>query len=178
MKSVRAQFWSFDIMFAIVVFMVAITILTYVWLTLSSQFSNSYTDGINLMQSQLQGLGSGLLMPGSPSDWSSIVNLSDPTTWSNVSIGFGSGNGTLSYQKIMTFLAMSNSNYQDSKTPLGVGYDYYIIINSTGSNLVFGKNPSSHNAYSTQVLTEPVIVSGNPATLTIEIWTNTTFGIA
>ena len=178
MKFVRAQFWSFDIMFAIVVFMAAMTILAFVWLALSSQFSSSYANGINIMQAQLQNLGSGLLTPGSPSDWDSLVNLSDTSTWNNVSVGFGASNGTLSSSKILTFYAMSNYDYQETKAPLGVGFDYYLLFNGSDYSLAIGRNPSSNNAYSIQVLTEPVIIDGAPAKLTIEIWTNTTFGIS
>lgn len=174
----RAQFWSFDIMFAIVIFVVSITILTYVWLTLSSQFSLSYGNGINLMQSQLQEMGSGLLLPGSPSNWDSIVNLSSTATWGNISVGFGSLSGTgLSYSKILAFAAMSNYNYQETKAPLGVGYDYYLVINGSDYSLVIGKNPLINNAYAIQTLTEPVLINGVPAQMTIDIWTNTSFGI-
>ncbi len=177
MSYMKAQFWSFDIMFAIVVFLVAITILTYVWLTMSSQFSASYTNGINLMQLQLQRLGTGLLLQGSPPNWNSLVNLSNTSGWINVSVGFGSGNASLSAQKILTFDAMSNTNYQEAKTPLGIGYDYYILLNASGFGLAIGRNPSGNNAYAIQAMTEPVILNGAPANLTIELWTNTTFGI-
>ncbi|MCL5428143.1 MAG: hypothetical protein M1321_03095 [Candidatus Marsarchaeota archaeon] len=174
----KAQFWSFDIMFAIVVFAVSMTILTYVWLTLSSQFSDSYTNGINLMQAQLQELSSGLMLAGSPSNWNSLVNLSGTGAWANLSVGFGGQNGALSYRKILAFYAMSNSDYQESKVPLGVSYDYYILVNGTGYSIAIGRNPSSGNAYAVQTVTEPVMINDQPATLTIDLWTNTTFGIA
>lgn len=172
------QFWSFDIMFAIVIFITSMVILTYVWLTLSGQFSLSYGNGINLMQAQIQGLGSGLLLRGSPPDWNSVVNISNTSTWANLNVGFGSAAGGLSYSKILTFVAMSNYNYQETKSPLGVSYDYYITINGSDYSISIGKNPLVNNAYSIQTLTEPVIINSAPAQMTIDIWTNTSFGIS
>jgi hypothetical protein len=165
-------------MFAIVIFILSMTILTYVWTTLSSQFTSSYGNGVNLMQSQLQELGTSLLLQGSPPNWNSLLNITNVTGWDNISIGLGSSdNAGLSYSKILSFTAMANYNYEETKAPLGVGYDYYIIINSTDYRIVIGRNPFENNAYSIQTLTEPVSINGAPANLTIDVWTNTSFGI-
>jgi hypothetical protein len=166
--------------FAIVVFVFAMLILMYVWVTVSGQFSISYGSGIYLIQTQLQNMGTNLMQQGRPIDWDSIVNTTNTATWSNLTVGLENQNGTgLSYSKVMTLAAMSNTNYSETKALLGVGYDYYIKIVGGNFNIQIGRNPFSANILpvSVQVLNEPVVVGGVPAQMNIEVWTNTTFGI-
>ncbi len=174
----KAQFWSFDVIFAMVIFAVAILILTYVWYNINNQFSLAYGNGVGNMEEQLNELSVRLLSAGSPPNWNSVVNVTNTSTWSNVSIGLGSGQSkVLSMQKIMTFSSMANYNYQATKQPLGIGFDYYILI--TGKNFVIpiGLNPNTNGAVTVQVQTEPVIIDGNSATIKIMVWTNSSFGI-
>ncbi len=174
----KAQFWSFDMIFAIVIFVFAMVMLMYVWITLSNQFSLSYGSSPNLVQWQLQNLGTNLLQPGKPVNWESVVNTTNVATWNNVSIGFGTlGGSGLSYNKVMSFYAMANKNYSETKALMGVSYDYYIMIKGSDFNINIGRNPALYNSFSTQVLNEPVVIGGLPAQMTIEVWTNTTFGI-
>lgn len=164
--------------FAVVIFMAAITILAYVWVTMSGQLSLSNAGGIQLMELQLQNVGSNLLNKGSPTNWDSIVNVTNSTTWSNITVGFGSPSGSgLSFSRINTFIAMANANYQATKPLIGVGYDYYIVITGSGYNVTVGRNPSKYNALSVQTMSQPVIVDGSPAQMRLDLWTNTTLGI-
>ena len=174
----KAQFWSFDVIFAMVIFAFTITILAYVWYGINSQFSIAYGNGVGNMEAQLRGLTVKLLSTGTPSDWNSAINVTKTSTWANVSIGLSTGTGrSLSMQKIATLSSMANYNYQETKPLLGVGYDYYILI--IGSNFVIpiGLNPSANGAVTVQVETEPVIINGNSATIKIMIWTNSSFGV-
>ncbi len=174
----KAQFWSFDMIFAIVIFVVSIIILLYAWITISGQFSLSYGSSVNIMQWQMQNLGVSLLLPGQPTNWDAAINTTNTITWSNVTVGFGNlSNSGLSYNKVMTFASMANANYSETKALLGVGYDYYINIGSSSFNITIGRNPVLYNPVSIQVLNEPVVIGGIPATMTIRVWTNTTFGI-
>jgi hypothetical protein len=122
-----------------------------------------------------------MLTPGSPSDWSSLVGVNNIATWNNITIGIGNSNSsTISTQKMLTLMAMSNSNYQATKLPMGIGYDYYITIYSpSGYNVSMGLNPITRNATAIQIATFPVIMdNGATGTMRLEVWTNTTFGVS
>ena len=41
-KNMKMQFWSFDVIFAIVIFSVAITILAFTWYDINNQLSLAY----------------------------------------------------------------------------------------------------------------------------------------
>ncbi|MGB9732949.1 MAG: hypothetical protein ACP5P2_02865 [Candidatus Micrarchaeia archaeon] len=174
----KLQFWSFDVIFAMVIFGFAITILAFVWYSISNQFSLSYGYGVGSMQMQAQALANKLLTPGAPSSWYSIINMSNPSTWANVSIGLLGGSGQVSLEKIATLESMANTNYQATKQAVGVGYDYYIILNYQGMKFGIGLNPYVGNAMSIYVVSKPIIINNVPATMQIMVWTNTSFGVA
>jgi hypothetical protein len=177
----KAQYWSIDMIFSIVVFTSALIILATVWGKVNSDFSIAYGFGIGNMQAQLQSLQQRILEPGSPANWASTVNALNTNTWDNVSIGLGNGNtSTISSSKLMMLMAMSNSNYQATKQSMGVGYDYYITIYSPGNyNISVGENPLQRNATAIQSAVVPVILdNGAVGTMTILVWTNTTFGVS
>jgi hypothetical protein len=177
----KAQYWSIDMVFAMVVFTSAIIILATVWNKVNSEFSVTYGFGIGNMQGQLQGLQQRLLTPGSPPDWASTTNSLNPAEWENISIGLGSGNtSTISSSKLLMLMAMADTNYQATKQAMGVGYDYYITIYSPGNyNISIGENPLQRNATAIQTATMPVILdNGAVGSMRIIVWTNTTFGVS
>ncbi len=176
----RAQFWSFDIVFAMVIFVSTIALLAFAWSSVSGQFSVTYQNNVGLMQEQLQALSSTLQTPGYPSSWASSVNAINVSTWNNVSIGLvnQSGTGAISTDKVMALMAMSNYNYSETKAALGVGYDYYITIGNSDFDLAIGKNPTISNSTAVQLVSIPVIIDGQSAQMQIELWTNTSFGVS
>ncbi len=173
----KAQFWSIDVIFAIVLFSIAIVIITFVWYSISNQFAIANGYGVGSMQAQLQGLESRIVSQGHPSYWNSAVDVSNTITWANMSVGLADGQGSLSTGKIMTLMAMASTNYQATKQDLGVGYDYYIVIKSNTFNVNMGLNPKGHNATSIQVATLPIVAGGSPGYMQLLVWTNTTFGV-
>ena len=175
----KGQFWSFDIVFAMVIFVSTISILALAWSSVSGQFSVTYQNNVGVMQEQLQTLSSTLLTSGAPYAWSSIVNVTNVSTWNNVSIGLAnqSNAGTLSQDKIMTFVAMSNYDYPYTKSLLGVGYDYYITISNGNFRIAMGRNPALYNSTAVQLVNVPVLIGSQSAQMQIELWTNTSFGI-
>ena len=177
----KAQFWSMDMIFAVMIFMGGIVLLSYVWSNVNSQFSISYGYGIGLMQIQLNNLLQRIQAQGSPQNWNSYASVNNTNNWANVSVGLGSSStpGTISMNKVLTLMAMSNSNYQASKQLLGVGYDYYITIYSQGQyNLSIGRNPMNLNPTSIQSATIPIVLdNGQDANMRVIVWTNTTFGV-
>lgn len=177
----RAQFWSFDIIFAIVIFSVALTLLVYTWYDVNSQLSLVYGNGATIMQLELQSLSRGILEQGVPAYWNSVVNTSNTSTWSGISVGLAAGPHTteLSESKIYTLMAMASTStgYQNTKQVLGIGYDYYIAITGGGLNITVGENPSTHGALSTFVNSEQAFLGSTPVNVEVEVWTNQPFGV-
>lgn len=170
----KLQFWSIDVIFAMVIFSIAIVILTYVWFNVSQQFSVTYTNTLSNMQTTAQQISNRLITSGTPANWYYLVDPSNLSTWSNVSIGLAKGNGTsLSEAKIAKLAAVSLINYQASKQFLGTSYNYYINIYSPQLyNYTIGPNPIAYNATTIVISSTPVMLdNGVPAELRVMLWT-------
>lgn len=178
----KAQFWSFDVIFAMIVFGSALIILTFVWVNVSNQYSLAYSFGIQTMQAQLQSLQGRILTQGVPANWNSVINVTNTTTWANVSVGLGTGvGGQLSMNKIATLAAMSNYNtttYQATKPLMGVGYDWYIAINYSNSTIAMGLSPYTRSPYAIQVARQSAVLNGRPVSVQMMVWTNKSFGVS
>jgi hypothetical protein len=129
-KGLKAQFWSFDVIFAMVIFTIALTILGFTWYSVNNQLSLTYGSGSILAQLQTHTLAQNIMSTGYPTSWYSIVNTTNSLTWSNVSVGLALAptSSNLSISKIYALSAMTSNNYQATKQELGVGYDYYVTI--------------------------------------------------
>jgi hypothetical protein len=182
MGILKAQFWSFDVIFAVIIFSFAITILAFTWFNISNQLSLASGNGTGIMQLQLESLVQNLLTQGVPSNWQSTINTTAPSTWSSVSIGLASSQGSyvLSSSKLYTFMSIANGkNYQLTKQMLGVGFDYYITIKSnsdlgSGVDINIGRNPSTNGALTVYVDKLYASMNGVPVTVQVSLWTNTT----
>ncbi len=170
----KAQFWSFDVVFAIIIFSIAITILAFTWYSINNQLALGYGSGSVIAQLQAHELAQELLSPGSPAGWQSMVNTTNTNTWANVSIGLSlaPGSSNLSVSKLYALSSMAGYNYQATKQPLGVAYDYYIIISGGAINMTIGSNPSANGALSVYVEKRNAFLGGTPVTMTIMVWTN------
>ena len=180
-KSFKAQFWSFDVVFALVIFGVALTVLTFTWYNINNQLSLAYGSGDIILQLQVKSLASSILSTGVPSDWQSVTNTVNTLTWGNVSIGLASApsSSNLSSSKLYTMMSMANYNYPATKQLLGMAFDYYIMITSNptggaGLNITMGRNPQSNGARTTYVERRSAFINGIPVSVTIIAWTNTT----
>jgi hypothetical protein len=183
MRSRKAQFWSFDALFAMIIFTAAVLIATDVWYSVSNQFAVSYGYGVGNMEMQLNSFSTQLLGTGYPSNWDSQISISNTLTWNNISIGLGNQNNgyassSLSESKVMTLYGMSNYNYQATKTQLGLSYDYYITFSGSGVDLSIGKNPLSGGATAIEVSNRFVTLNNKTVEMRVLVWTNTTFGVS
>lgn len=186
MNSLKAQFWSFDVVFAIVIFSFAITILAFTWFNISNQLSLGYGGGSQIMQLQLQSVMQNLLSPGIPSNWQSSINTTNPSTWSGILVGLASSQGSysLSSSKIYSLISIANynsSDYQATKQIIGTGFDYYITIKSvsdvgSGVDINIGSNPQANGALTEYVDKEYANLNGIPVVVQVVLWTNTTLG--
>jgi len=181
LSNLKAQFWSFDVIFAISIFGFSITILAYTWYNINTQLSIGYANNGGIMQLQLQTLSQQLLSPGSPENWYSGISVTNTLTWSGASVGLAQSQGSyaISPSRLYAFLSMSNYNYKATKQNLGVGYDYYIRVVSApnigaGLNLSIGKNPLTNNASTIYVNKVVGTLDGEPISITIDLWSNTT----
>src|SRR6267378_699322 len=104
-ENIKAQFWSFDVIFAIIIFTTAITILAITWFSVNNQLSLAYGNGAVVMQIQTKTFAQQLMSPGAPSNWQGTINTTNSLTWGGISIGLGASQGTsnLSISKIFTF---------------------------------------------------------------------------
>ena len=180
-KSFKAQFWSFDVIFALVIFSVALTILTFTWYNINNQLSLAYGGGDTILQLQAKSLASGILSTGAPSNWQSIANTVNTVTWRNISIGLASAplSSNLSSSKLYAMISMENYNYPATKQLLGMAFDYYIMITSNpttgaGLNITIGSNPQTNGARTTYVERRSAFINGVPVSIKIIAWTNTT----
>ncbi len=177
----KAQFWSFDAIFALILFLSVIIIMSYVWSTMNSQLSVASGSGPSDMQAQAQTLAVALASQGYPENWYSGLNLTTPSSWGNITIGIGTGQGSnLDYRKIVAFIGMSSysySTYEASKSLLGISYDYYVVINNGDMHITMGRNPENYSATSVQVVDRSVVLNGRPAQMQVELWSNTSSGI-
>ena len=174
----KAQFWSFDLIFAIIIFVLAMVIMTYIWVNINNEFSLAYSSNIQHMQSQLVETGAQLMSTGYPPNWEYTSSVTNTMEWANISIGLGNGTADgLSYNKMTALRFLSKYDYQETKPPLGLAYDYYITITGEGINYAAGLNPSTENITSIQVEKFPAVLNGRPVTVQLEIWSNSTLGI-
>lgn len=176
----KAQFWSIDVIFAVIIFSIALTILGFTWYNVNNQLALAYGSGAIIAQLQVHTLAQNLLSPGSPPGWIGMVNTTNTVTWANVSIGLSQApsSSNISISKLYTFISMSNNNYQATKQELGVGYDYYITIVGGQFNITAGSNPATNGALTVYVERRNAILSGTPVTLTVIVWTNTPLAIS
>lgn len=172
----KAQFWSFDLIFAMILFSFTMVILVVVWSAINGQLSLSGGSNLQIMQLQAQGLAQRVLTAGSPANWNSQVSAGDASTWSNVSAGLTQSAGVLSPAKVLALESMANANYQATKPLLGVGFDYFISITGSGTDIGIGLNPAAGSASTIQSVTETAALNGEPVTVTVELWTNSSLG--
>ncbi len=186
---IKGQFWSFDVIFAIIIFGVAITVLAYTWYNVNNQLALAYGNGATIMQLQAESLAQTIMSPGNPDNWQSIVNTSNAGTWDSVSIGLTDGNGSSSISpgKLYALMSMANYNYGGTKGPLGVAYNYYIVIQQSGGptssaneagNITIGSNPQNGKSLTTYVYKRVAFLDGAPVTIYIEVWTNTPLAVS
>jgi len=185
MEKLKGQFWSFDVIFAVIIFSFAITILAFTWMSINSQLALGYSNGAGIMQQQLQSLSQSIVSPGVPYSWQGVVNTSNSLTWGGIYVGLGQNQSgvALSSAKVYTLLSMSNMNYQATKQALGIGYDYYITITSvprigSGLNISIGSSPINKGALTIYVSNRYALLNGVPVNMRMMLWTNRTNAVS
>lgn len=172
LKGPRGQFWSFDAVFAIIIFMSAITIIAIAWLNISNQLSLTTAGSAYIMQLQAQQVAQNMLSAGSPTNWQAIVSPNSTGTWTGIGVGLASspGSANLVPSKLYALQSMVNYNYTDAAQAIGTSYDYYITITGSTMNITMGKNPVTNGAVTTFLGKRDAQINGVPVQIEVFVW--------
>lgn len=173
-KKFRLQFWSMDIVFAIVIFGIVLTIILFIWFSVNTNLSSSYSNTNIVLQMQNHMLSQSLLTPGVPNNWPSFINTTNALTWNGMTIGlaYSQRNINFSVSKIYTLMAMANYNYSYTKQIFGLSYNYYIVITGSSMNVSIGENPQTNGATTVNIEKTNIFIQGTLATMKTIVWTN------
>ena len=177
---IKGQFWSFDVLFALIIFSAAMTILAVAWLDLSSGLAIT-TGGVSyIMQLQAQAVAQNLMSPGSPGNWPSLINPTAQSTWSGVGAGLTSslGSASLSSAKIYALQSMANYNYTAAGPEIGTTYNYYIMITGSAVNITIGRNPTTSNSVTTFIAKRSALLNGVSAQVVVYIWSGSVSSVS
>ncbi len=180
MDNFRAQFWSFDALFAMIIFLAAITILAIAWLDISNQLSLATGGTSYIMQLQSEAVAQNLMSTGSPADWQSAVNTSSVSTWGDIGIGLAQSQGSpsLSAAKMYALMSMVDYNYSMAGQDLGTSFNYYIIINSSTLNITMGRSPLTGNSVTTYISRKSAFINGEAAQITVMVWSGSVSSVS
>lgn len=126
MSSKKGQTWSYDLVIAIVAFMLTLAFLVFFWWSVSSTIGAPRGEKLSEDAREMADI---LLSPGNPEDWNSIVNTSDPDSWAEaglIGIGEGFGSKAISRDKAEKMLAMNATDYAALKGRFRSPYNFYV----------------------------------------------------
>jgi hypothetical protein len=157
----KGQVWSYDLIIASIVFVMAMAVLAFFWWSVRTNMSE---DKEAIIRESFK-VSDVLMSPGIPQNWSMLVNLSDQSTWSNVQeIGLAESwtNGSISADKLYKLINMSSANSSIVQNKLRSRYNFYL-------QFVF-RNTSNNNLEQPLLMNKTAIVAGdnplyNPATV-------------
>ncbi|NYZ75827.1 hypothetical protein H0N98_01080 [Candidatus Micrarchaeota archaeon] len=147
----KGQVWSYDLIIASMIFVVAMAILAFFWWSARTNMSEN-KDAI--IRESLK-IGDVLMSPGIPADWNTAGGFDpfDDSTWSNVQqIGLAESwtNRSLSVNKLNNLRTMSSTNYSYTRSLLRSKYNFYVEFKF--------RNTRNNN------LEQPVLMDGLPIT--------------
>jgi nitrogen fixation-related uncharacterized protein len=123
----RGQVWSYDLIISSILFVIALAILAFFWWSVRTNMSE---DKEAILRESIK-VSDVLMTPGIPTNWNTLVDLSDQTTWANVQqIGLAESwdNHSLSIGKVYKLFNMSLVNYSIVKNKLRSRYDFYMEL--------------------------------------------------
>lgn len=171
MGSSKGQVWSYDLIVAVVAFILVLAFLVFFWWSVSATVG--MPRGERLMDDTL-GMADILLSPGNPSDWNDTVNASDPDSWAGASLFGLMENFTsprISQDKAAKLLQMNATNYSALRAKFRSNYHFYVemkeFYNCSNASAYCAERgiPPSSGEYSE--LEHYVAVSGQNFTLGI-----------
>ena len=80
MAKTKAQIWSLDLIFALVIFGFTMTILAAAWLKTTNDISTSGSGSTAVLSIQTKSFADALMSPGYPQNWYGTINTVNPYT--------------------------------------------------------------------------------------------------
>jgi len=122
----KGQVWSYDLLIAVVAFMLTLAFLVFFWWSVSAAVGAPRSEQL---PEEARSIADVLLSPGNPSNWNDTINASNASTWTTITlIGIGEGFGSpeLSQGKAEKMLQMNATNYSLLKEKLRSDFDFYV----------------------------------------------------
>ena len=126
MQCRKGQIWSYDILAAVVVFIIMFSFLAFFWWSVATTTGEPKAE---IISREAKGLSDTLLSPGSPTDWDGLVDAGDTGTWAAVaSLGLTEefGASEVSEGKAEKIALMNDTDYSLLKQKLRTNYNFYI----------------------------------------------------
>jgi len=121
MKPKKAQAWGTDLVIAFIIFSLGIVFFFFY----SANYSNETEDTLEILTYEGNFIADSILSPGYPEGWVEATVLEIGITTE----------GKINQTKLENFYAMTQNNYEKTKTLFNTKYDYYFAIEAplTGS---------------------------------------------
>ncbi len=122
----KGQVWSYDILTAVVVFIITFAFLIFFWWSVTTLTTEPRPEGLAL---GARDISDALLSPGNPEDWNTVVDPGDAGTWGAISLlGMGEefGSQEISIDKASKLVQMDATNYTALKAKLRINYNFYV----------------------------------------------------
>ncbi len=161
MRSRRGQFFSYDIVTALVILSLAFSLIIFYWMSAQS----SLADERPYISAQAIALSDSLLTPGVPVYWTSA-------TVTQVGLTDGWGTNTINGTKFGNLVSMSAANYLSTRGKLRSEYDFNVtLLNANDSSRILytaGAVPSG--ARNLVIIERAVVYKNQPARLLVCLW--------
>jgi hypothetical protein len=131
----KGQVWSYDILSAIVVFMITFGFLAFFWWSIATTTGEPRAGGLAL---EARGVSDLLLSPGNPSDWwngtqnGTVMDPANPDTWNGtymLGLTKGFDGQEIDPDKAAALVVMSETDYNATKLKLRTNYNFYVEVN-------------------------------------------------
>lgn len=126
----KGQVWSYDILAAIVVFMITFAFLAFFWWSVAITTSEPRAEKLSVGAREMS---DSLLSPGNPTDWWNSTSFSPyyEGTWADISVlGLTTGfeGQEIDPGKAEAIVAMNATNYTALKQKLRTSYNFYVEV--------------------------------------------------
>ena len=128
MAGKKGQIWSYDILAAVVVFIIMFGFLAFFWWSVAATTGEPSAE---MISREAKALSGALMSPGSPANWNDSVNASNTTTWSGFStLGLAEGFGAseISADKAEKMAVMGETDYELLKLKLRTNYNFQVEL--------------------------------------------------
>ncbi|MFH1285012.1 MAG: hypothetical protein ABIH99_00340 [Candidatus Micrarchaeota archaeon] len=128
-KNKKGQFFSYDALISVVIFLLAFSILIFYWTNIRAVSEDPRED----MQKSALSLSDALLTPGNPSNWDSLA-VNNEFLY-QIGVANDSETNVINTTKMCKLVDFAATNYDATKNALQMPYNYYIAVEDAGGNV-------------------------------------------